>query len=337
MDFLEDIKEFSSSRGFVDFGVSEAVVLKEEKEYLLEYLQAGFHGRMGYLERNPDQRCDPSLLVDHAASIWIFLAPYSPAPQQTEFGRIAGYAQGVDYHPLIRQRLYEVLERIRTHYPMTKGRAFTDSAPLLERAWAVRCGLGFIGRNGMFIHPEYGSRVLIGALVLDLPVKDLRPQRQPHPQQQPRPPQLQQPQLQQHKPMGCGHCHLCLEHCPGQALVAPYRMDARKCIAYRTLEEPAMIKSQIRREGLVVPERTGEARPISGWLYGCDICQEVCPWNKKARQAGWSEFSLYQEALRQMRREDWEQMTMAEFEARFPDSPLLRCGLPNLVPTHPHK
>ena len=333
MNFLDDISQLSQELGFVDFGIAEACALSREQEQLAAYLHAGHHGRMGYLERNPAQRCDPSLLVADAASVWIFLAPYLPAPPSPAFARIAGYAQGKDYHLLIKERLYQLLQRIQTHFPQTQGRAFTDSAPLLERSWAVRCGLGFIGRNGLLIHPQYGSRVLIGALVLNTPIDallDALPQKSLTAQKIFRKDDLPQLKDARNRSLGCGHCNLCLKNCPGQALVAPYCLDARKCIAYRTLEEPAMIKAEAKRQGAPIPARAGVKRPLTGWLYGCDACQEICPWNKKALQQGWPELHCYQETLSNLQRSDWEQMDEITFKSRFPDSPLLRCGLPNL-------
>ncbi len=324
MSFYEDIASFSKSVGFMDFGVTASCVLSEEQKRLEAFLQAGHQGRMAYLERNVAMRCNPALLVENAASVWIFLAPYGPAPQQTAFARVAGFAQGEDYHTVVKNRLHLVLERIRTHFPNTQGRAFTDSAPLLERTWAVRCGLGFIGRNGLLIHPEYGSRLLIGALVLDLSTNALEAYTgQPFGNYQPPKPA--------HK-LGCGHCHRCQEHCPGNALETAYCLDARRCISYQTLEEPAMLRSLAKRSGTTVPERSGISRPVAGWLYGCDTCQDVCPWNHKAKTASWPEFTTYQEALSTRSKTDWERMDTASFREQFPKSPLLRAGLPNLKP-----
>lgn len=321
MNFFDDISSFSKSIGFVDFGITESCALPEEQIRLEAYLQAGYHGQMDYLARNVAMRCNPALLVEKAASIWIFLAPYAPSPQTPAFGRIAGFAQGLDYHDQIKERLHQVLSRIRTHFPEADGRAFTDSAPLLERTWAVRCGLGFIGRNGLLIHPEYGSRVLIGALVLNLPIGTLETATgQPISHLRPTPPRR----------LGCGHCHRCLEHCPGQALVAPYCLDARRCVSYQTLEEPAMLRSQAKRERGCAPDRCGATRPIGGWLYGCDTCQEVCPWNHKAKTATWTEFTQYQAELNALTQADWQTLDLESLRKRFPRSPLLRAGLPQL-------
>jgi epoxyqueuosine reductase len=206
------------------------------------------HGEMGYMERNIDKRLDPTLLVSEAKSVISVLAFYNPGNPLVTITppKISRYALGGDYHIVLKEMLYKLLELIRKEFGSVSGRAFVDSAPVLERAWAERAGLGWIGKNGLLINQKIGSYVFIGELIVDMEIESsaiIASNR-------------------------CGTCTKCIDACPTGAIVAPRVVDARRCISYLTIEK----KSALAED---------ELKALNGWCFGCDICQEVCPWNKK--------------------------------------------------------
>lgn len=316
MSIDRQIYNLVSRIGVSEWGIAEAARLPRERERLETFLREGRQAGMAYLERNREMRCDPALLLPGTRSVWCFLIPYAPRPETPDpGGRIAAFARGDDYHPLVRNRLRQLLQRMQDIRPGTRGRAFTDSAPILEKAWAVRCGLGFIGRNGLLIHPRLGSRVLIGVLLTDIAVEEL--------------PETDENGIKRvfrsdeaasaEAGIRCGKCRRCLAACPAGALTAPGRLDARRCLSYRTVEAPGLD-----------PE-SAEPRPLAGWLFGCDACQDICPWNARCRSAAasaWPEFSRLNPLLAQMTPERWRQISDSEFRELFRGSPLLRGGLP---------
>lgn len=318
MSINRQIYNLVSELGIPEWGIAEAVPLPQERERLETFLRAGRQAGMAYLERNREMRCDPTLLVPGTRSVWCFLIPYAPRPETPDpGGRIAAFARGDDYHPLIRSRLRKLLQHLQDIRPGTCGRAFTDSAPILEKTWAVRCGLGFIGRNGLLIHPRLGSRVLIGTLLTDIAVDEL--------------PETDENGIKRvfrsvetasaEAGIRCGKCRRCLDSCPAGALTAPGRLDARRCLSYRTIEAPGLN-----------PE-SAETRPLAGWLFGCDACQDICPWNTRSNNASglaWPEFSRLNPLLARMTPERWRQLSVSEFRNLFCGSPLLRGGLPVL-------
>ena len=297
-DTLIDIRRIGSDFGFVDSGIAKIASLEDYCSFFDKYLADGCQAGMSYLERNRDKRADPAKLVPGARSVLCFLAPYGKGSEAPDGSRICGFAQGEDYHKVIKDRLYGVMSRLADEaaargLPAFSGRPFTDSAPLAERAWAVRARLGFIGRNSFLISPEYGLRTLIGAIVCNIPAEAFIP----------------------HPPLtvtSCGECGKCAKACPTGAL-QPYRIDARRCISYHTVESHDALPDNLNR---------GES------LFGCDRCLEACPWNKDI--PAWAEFRSHHDRLESMTREDWRQLTPEAFEETFGTSSLTRAGLEKL-------
>ena len=237
--------------GFDACGISCATHLETESEHVEQWLEGGREGEMGYLTRNKEKRYDPRLLVEGTKSIVTVLYNYFPKQQIGDHGRykIAKYAYGADYHDVLKRKMRQLLERIEAQTGKLEGcRVFVDSAPVLDRAWAVRCGLGFIGKNTTLIHPKKGSFFFIGHLFLPLELEETG------------------------TPLAnrCGRCTRCIDACPTGALEAPFQIDARKCISYLTIEYKGSLEGHN-------PER------FNGWMYGCDTCQDVCPLNVDAQ------------------------------------------------------
>lgn len=248
---------------------------------------------MGYLARNVEKRFDPALLVSGAESVLCFLAPYGQAG-----GGVAGFAQGVDYHKVVKDRLFAVMHDLQAQFPAFAGRPFVDSAPVLERYWAVRAGLGFIGQNNFFISPEYGLRTIIGVVICNIPADRFAP----------------------HAPLAvteCGSCGACLAACPSGALSAPFTLDARKCISYQTIESPDPLPPALA---------SPEAR--HGWRFGCEECMRACPWDKPLTPL--PEFETHRADIAGMDDAGWAALSEEEFESRFADSGLRRAGLGHL-------
>ena len=285
------IKIDKSAYGFLDFGAARAeIVSRERREDFGRYLEEGRNGGMGYLGRHVEKRFDPSQLVAGAESVLCFLAPYGPAS-----GGVVGFAQGVDYHKVVKDRLFAVIADLKAVFPAFEGRPFVDSAPVMERYWAVRAGLGFIGQNNFFISPEFGLRTIIGVIICNIPVDRFAP----------------------HAPLPvteCGSCGACLCACPSGALYAPFRLDARKCISYQTIESKEPVATSL------------EAR--HGWRFGCEECMRACPWDKPLQPL--PEFETHRKEIAEMDEAAWNSLTQPEFESRFSDSGLLRAGLDHL-------
>lgn len=290
------IKAEALALGFAACGVARADRVPDEEYRAVEqWLSSGYHGDMTYMERNADLRRDPRLLVPGTKSIIMVAMNYYPnARQSSELPQIATYAYGRDYHRVVKKRLDRLLEFIRTHIVReVEGRAFADSAPLMERYWAVQAGLGWRGKHGLLIIPRMGSYHVLGALLVNV-------------------------ELTYDTPMSerCGRCRRCLDACPTKALIAPGVMDARRCISYLTIESSAEI-----------PE---ELAPLLGnRLYGCDTCQDVCPWNVRARPTEVSDFAP-RESLLSLTAERISTMELEEFEQLFAGSPIRRAGLRGL-------
>ena len=283
--------------GFDACGIANATALQEESAYVEQWLEVKHEGEMGYLARNKEKRYDPRLLVEGTKSIITVLYNYYPKQQIGDSGRykIAKYAYGADYHEVLKRKMRQLLERIESQTGKLEGtRIFVDSAPVLDRAWAVRCGLGFIGKNTTLIHPKKGSFFFIGHLFLPLELAETG------------------------SPLTnrCGRCTKCLDACPTGALEAPFHMDARKCISYLTIEYKGNF------DGL-------DPNTFKGWMYGCDICQDVCPYNRFALPNMESEFQP-SEKLQTMREDDWKNLSKADFEALFKHSAVQRAGYEGL-------
>ena len=283
--------------GFDACGIAQATVLKEESIHVEQWLESDCEGEMGYLTRNKEKRYDPRLLVEGTKSIVTVLYNYFPKQTLSDSDRfkIAKYAYGADYHDVLKRKMRQLLERIETQTGKLEGtRVFVDSAPVLDRAWAVRCGLGFIGKNTTLIHPKKGSFFFIGHLFLPIELEKTG------------------------RPMTnrCGRCTKCLDACPTSALEAPFHIDARKCISYLTIEYKGSLA------GI-------DPKTFKGWMYGCDICQDVCPYNRFALPNHEPEFQPSQKLL-DMHEDDWESLSKDEFETIFKHSAVQRAGYEGL-------
>lgn len=283
------IKQKALSLGFDHCGIAKAEQLTEDAYRLEQWLNKGMHGSMGYMENYFDKRIDPRLLVDGAQSVITLLLNYFPSGEQVQDApKIAKYAYGKDYHEVIKAKLNQFLSELRSELGDIQGRGFVDSAPVLERSWAQRSGLGWIGKNGNLIHKQAGSFFFIATLIVDIP-------------------------LVYDSPVGdyCGSCTRCLDACPTQALVSPTVVDGSRCISYYTIELKDM---------LIPASMEGQ---FNNWMFGCDICQDVCPWNRFAKATSEAEFAPIPEILN-LSLSQWEELTEEEFKKIFAKSPLKR-------------
>jgi epoxyqueuosine reductase len=285
----QKIKSAAVELGFDLCGIARAEFLETEATYLENWLKKGWHGKMAWMENHFDKRVDPRLLVEGARSVISVVHNYFPDPDQRppeDSPKISTYAWGPDYHAVLKQKLFLLFEEIRKMAGEVAGRVFVDSAPVMDKAWAKRSGLGWIGKHTNLIVPQQGSWFFIGEIILDLeleydgPVKDY-----------------------------CGSCTRCIDACPTDAL-RPYEIEANKCISYLTIE--------LREE---IPESfTGK---LEGWAYGCDICQEVCPWNRFAKAHSGADFKPLDHLLN-FNRQDWEQLDKATFRKLTKNSAMNR-------------
>ena len=291
------ISEEAGRVGFDACGIAKATALDEESAHVEQWLEGKREGEMGYLTRNKEKRYDPRLLVEGTKSIVTVLYNYFPKQEigSSSKYKIAKYAYGNDYHDVLKRKMRQLLARIETQTGELEGvRIFVDSAPVLDRAWAVRCGLGFIGKNTSLIHPKKGSFFFIGHLFLPLELEETGKTMTNH----------------------CGRCTKCLDACPTGALEAPFHIDARKCISYLTIEYKGSLA------GI-------DPKTFKGWMYGCDICQDVCPYNRFAQPNNEPEFQP-SEQLMNMKESDWEKLNQADFESLFKHSAVQRAGFEGL-------
>ncbi|UYQ91025.1 tRNA epoxyqueuosine(34) reductase QueG [Chitinophaga horti] len=287
--YTQFIKQRTRELGFDYCGIAKAEQLDEDAYRLEQWLNKGMHGNMQYMENYFDKRIDPRKLVDNAQSVITLLLNYYPPEQQTEGApKIAKYAYGKDYHEVIRARLNQLLSEMSEQIGEIHGRGFVDSAPVLERSWAKRSGLGWIGKNGNLIHKQAGSFFFIATLIVDVPL-------------------LYDPITGDY----CGSCTRCLDACPTGALTAPTVVDGSRCISYFTIE----LKDQ-----LIPDKMKGQ---FEDWMFGCDICQDVCPWNRFAKPHNDLDFTPVPEVLN-FSTKQWEEMTEEEFKKIFRQSPLKR-------------
>jgi epoxyqueuosine reductase len=244
-----EIKARALSIGFDMVGIVPATALEQERERLEEWLERGLHGEMHWMAREPAKRTDPRLLLAGARSIVVVALNYYTPHQHTDdaaTGKISRYSWGDDYHDVVGDKLKSLLAWIKEEWPEAEGKACVDIQPMMDKAWAARAGLGWIGKHSNLITREYGSWVFLGELILNLELEYDTEGSLDH----------------------CGSCTLCLEACPTKAIIEPYVVDSQRCISYATIE-------------LRAPELPEDvARNMDGWLYGCDICQDVCPWNR---------------------------------------------------------
>lgn len=284
------IKKISHELGFDHCGIAAAMPLNEDARRLEQWLNKGMHGTMQYMEKHFDLRIDPCKLVPGAKSVITLLKNYYPAAaQQPDAPRISKYAWGNDYHEVIKKQLHEFLQRIRECIGDIAGRGFVDSAPVLERSWAQRSGLGWVGKNGNLINKQSGSFYFIATLITDLPLVYDDPFAKDY----------------------CGSCNRCVDACPTDAILPGKVVDGSKCISYFTIELKDM---------LIPDEMKGR---FDNWMFGCDACQDVCPWNRFSKPHHEPEFSPLP-AILNLSSSAWEDITEETFKKIFKQSPLKR-------------
>lgn len=283
------VKNIAYELGFSFCGISKAGFLEEEAPRLEEYLQKGKQGKMAYLENYFDLRTDPRKLVPGAKSVISLLVNYFPAQQQTtQSYKLSKYAYGEDYHDVIKKKLRRFIELIREQIGEVDGRAFTDSAPVMDKAWAQKSGLGWLGKNGLIIRPKHGSFFFVAELILDLEL-------------------LPDGAIKDY----CGTCTKCIDACPTGALDEPYKVNGSQCISYLTIElKDALLPGEFRDK-------------MENWMFGCDICQDVCPWNRFAKPHNMLEFEP-RTGLLDMKYEDWHELTQEVFSQYFSKSAVKR-------------
>ncbi|MEK7253463.1 MAG: tRNA epoxyqueuosine(34) reductase QueG [Bacteroidota bacterium] len=285
------IRQEAARLGFSFIGIAKAQPFDEEARRLEAWLRQGFHGKMKYMENHFDLRTDPAKLVPNAKSVVILMHNYFPQEKQADpdAPKIARYAYGEDYHFVLKKKLKALLQFIRENIGEVAGRCFVDSAPVLERDWAKRAGLGWTGKNTLLIRPGAGSYFFLAELILDLEL----------PADQP---------MQDH----CGTCRRCIEACPTEAISPQgYLLDASKCISYLTIE---------LRDETLSAEFSGK---MKNWAFGCDICQEVCPWNRFSKPHDEPAFEPKPE-LTNMTKREWEEITEEVFQKIFKNSAVKR-------------
>ena len=280
------------SHGFDQCGIAKAAPLDEDARRLEKWLQHGFHGEMHYMSNHFELRVDPTKLVPGAKSVITLLYNYFPEEsQKSSAPKVAKYAYGEDYHLIIREKLKIFLQSIREKLGNIEGRGFVDSAPVLERSWAQKSGLGWIGKNGNLINKKMGSFFFIATLITDLELEPDIP----------------------HAKDYCGTCSKCVDACPTEAILINKTIDASKCISYFTIE----LKSKDFPEDL--------SSKSENWIFGCDICQDVCPWNRFSTPHQQPELEPLEE-LMQFDIEDWLHLDEERFKLIFNQSPLKRSG-----------
>ncbi len=284
----QSIKTEAKRLGFLSCGISKADFLEEEAPRLESWLNKNMHGEMGYMANHFDKRLDPRLLVAGAKSvISLLLNYYPPQEQKDDAYKISKYAYGQDYHHVIKGKLRNLQEFINETIGEVNGRAFVDSAPVLDKAWAAKSGLGWIGKNSNLLTKEVGSFYFIAELIIDLELEYDTP-------------------VTDH----CGTCTACIDACPTKAIAAPYVVDGSKCISYLTIE----LKSEIPQEF---------QGKMDDWMFGCDVCQDVCPWNKFSKPHSEPLFDPNPELL-SMSKTDWEEITEDVFKKIFKKSAVKR-------------
>ncbi len=284
------LKQSALDLGFDACGISKAGFLKEDAVHLENWLTNGYQGKMQWMENHFDKRLDPTLLVPGAKSVISLLFNYYPEQRFDNEGiKISKYAYGQDYHFIIKDKLKSLMHRLNKEIGAIEGRVFVDSAPVLDRAWAAKAGLGWIGKNSMLITKQKGSFYFIAELIIDLELEPDLP-------------------TTDH----CGTCTACIDACPTNAIVANKVIDSNKCISYLTIELREQIPSAFKQE-------------MEGWAFGCDICQDVCPWNKFAAPHKTPEL-LPNPKLKDLHRNDWQELTEDVFKEVFKKSALKRAG-----------
>ncbi len=291
------IKGKANELGLADCAILPVSFLDEEKDRFSKWLTKGMHGEMDYMARNVNKRLDPALLVENAKSILVVLQNYYPRKTQAdaEAPVLSKYAYGTDYHFILKDKLRKLLRFINDEIAPCSGRPFVDSAPVLERAWARKAGLGWIGKHSNLISLHHGSFFFIGELIIDTEL----------PYDNPKP-------VTDH----CGRCTKCIDACPTKAIVADRVVDARKCISYQTIEVRGELDESLKGQ-------------FENRIFGCDICQDVCPWNLKSEPHEEPAFEPHPKLL-QLKKEEWQNMERPLFNELFRNSAVKRTGFKGL-------
>ncbi|MDA9217920.1 tRNA epoxyqueuosine(34) reductase QueG [Schleiferiaceae bacterium] len=284
------IKRLAKEQGFFACGIAKADFLEEEATGLERWLNAGYHGEMSWMENHFDARLDPRKLMPGAKSVVSVLLNYYPEQEQ-ENGtpKISKYAYGRDYHKVIRGKLKRMLEGVRAEIGEVEGRGFVDSAPVMDRAWARRSGLGWIGKHSLLLSKKEGSFFFIGELIIDLELASDGPSTD-----------------------HCGTCTACIDACPTQAIVAPTVVDSNKCISYLTIEYKKALPNAYQEK-------------MEEWVYGCDVCQDVCPWNRFSKPTTEPDFKI-RDSVATKGWEEWEEVTHELWDEIMKGSAIRRTG-----------
>ncbi|WP_445719538.1 tRNA epoxyqueuosine(34) reductase QueG [Flavobacterium sp.] len=293
--YTQIIKAESKRLGFLSCGISKAGFLEEEAPRLENWLNNNMNGQMGYMENHFDKRLNPTLLVDDAKSVISLLLNYYPSELQNDNSyKISKYAYGQDYHHVIKEKLKELLHFIQTEIGEVSGRAFVDSAPVLDKAWAAKSGLGWVGKNSNLITQKIGSFYFIAELIIDLELE-----------------------YDSATTDHCGSCTACLDACPTEAIVAPYVVDGSKCISYFTIELKDNLPQEMKGK-------------FNDWMFGCDVCQDVCPWNRFSKSHNEPLFQANSDILN-FSKSDWEEITTDTFQKVFKNSAVKRTKYEGLL------
>jgi epoxyqueuosine reductase len=289
------VKEISKRFGFLDCRIAKATALEEDARNLEQWLKNGFHGDMGYMSDHFEKRIDPRILVPGAKSVIVFSQNYYPSiviPKESY--QISKYAYGRDYHKVIKKKLKAFMAELNEIFGPINGRGFVDSAPVMEKSWAKKSGLGWMGKHSNVLSKQKGSFFFLAVLIVDLDLdsddqsKDL-----------------------------CGTCTACIDACPTDAIIQPYLVDGSKCISYFTIElKDAKLPDQFKGK-------------FNDWIFGCDICQDVCPWNRFSKPHQESDFHPKDQLLK-MDRKDWEELEFETFNELFTGSAVKRTGYEGL-------
>ena len=287
-NYSDFIKNKSIELGFISCGISKSAFLENEIGRFESWLKNNYHGQMSYMERNFDKRMDTTKLVAGSKSVISLLFNYYPSKEiNNDSFKISKYAYGKDYHLIIKDKLKSLLSSMRNEIGEIDGRVFVDSAPIMEKAWAKKSGLGWIGKNTNLISKKTGSFFFIAEIIVDLELE-------------------YDGEVTDH----CGSCTACLDACPTDALYEPYKIDASKCISYFTIELKEQFPNDLKKD-------------FNDWIFGCDICQDVCPWNKFSRSNEEPLLNPLKE-INQYSKKDWLELTDEVFKVVFKGSPIER-------------
>ncbi|HLO74051.1 MAG TPA: tRNA epoxyqueuosine(34) reductase QueG [Flavobacterium sp.] len=293
--YAQLIKAESIRLGFLSCGISKAGFLEDEAPRLENWLKNQMNGQMNYMENHFDKRLNPTLLVGDAKSVISLLLNYYPSELQNQDSyKISKYAYGQDYHHVIKEKLKELLYFIQTEIGEVSGRAFVDSAPVLDKAWAAKSGLGWVGKNSNLITQKVGSFYFIAELIVDLDLE-----------------------YDKTTTDHCGTCTACIDACPTEAIVEPYVVDGSKCISYFTIELRDNLPQEMKGK-------------FDNWMFGCDVCQDVCPWNRFAKPHDESLLKS-NESILKFSKKEWEEITVDVFQKVFKNSAIKRTKYEGLL------